>query len=306
MAGSFKKILGTILAVFFCVHLSYALDPIQQAAKFFREKKYDKASEIYSRVIKTYPGTDWEIVSRFMTAKIFEARGDTEKAIEAYKHIISRHKKSAYAEEAYFSVARLRLASGDNVNAVKAYEAYLRAYPTGSFAPIAYFNAANIRRQAKDYDKALAYYSKILALYPNDLFFYSWAAIYSGHIHFIKSEYGVAADFYRRVINSDKNRFLHTLSSLYLGEAFMKSGDYASAESVFQNILKTTRHFSEEALYGLARAQFDGAKYEMAEETLETIEQLYPDSVWMKEVKDRLKITKARLNEEKKKEEKKF
>ncbi len=304
MTGSFKRLFAAAISFFIFSHPAYANDPIQQAAKFFKEKKYDKAAEVYSKVIKTYPNTDWELTSRFMTAKIHEAKGDTENAIEAYKHIVSKHKKSAYAEESYFSVAKLRSASNDNINAVKAYEAYLKAYPAGTFAPIAYFNAANINREAKDYAKALEYYSKILSLYPNDFFFYSWSAIYSGHIHFIKKEYETAADFYRRVINSDRNRFLHTLSSLYLGEALMEKKDYASAEIVFQNILKTTRQFSEEALYGLARAQFESSKYDMAKETLETIAQLYPQSVWMKEVKDKLKVTEAKLREAKNKDAK--
>ena len=166
---------------------------------------------------------------------------------------------------------------------------------------MALFNSANILKESKDYAKALEYYGKILSIYPGEPFFYSWAAIYSGHINFIRADYDTAIEFYRRVINSDNNRMLHTLSLLYTGEAYIEKKDYAAAEGIFQNILKTTRQFSEEALYGLAKAQYKSAKYEMAKETLETIEQLYPQSVWMKEVKDKLKTIDLRIKEAKNK-----
>lgn len=279
-------------------------DPMEQAGKYFKEKKYDNALEIYSKTIKTYPGSDWEQISRVMIARIYEAKGDVEKAVDAYKLIITKFKHSSYAEEAYFAVAKMRSSSSDPATALKAYDAYLKAYPAGQFAAMAYFNAANIYRGDKNYPKALEYYGKILSSYPGEQFFYSWAAIYSGHISFIRSDYDGAIVFYRRVINSENNRFLHTLSSLYTGEAYIEKKDYLAAEGVFQNILKTTRQFSEEALYGLAKAQYKAGRFEMAKETLETIEQLYPDSVWMKEVKSKLKTIEARLKDAKKKETK--
>lgn len=297
MTGKIRA-LAVVAAVFLgSAAFADSSDPMELAGKFFKEKKYDQALEIYSKTIKTYPGSDWEQVSRVMIARIYDAKGDTEKAVDAYKIVITKFKNSSYAEEAYFAVAKMRSKSSDPSAALKAYDAYIKAYPSGQYAAMAYFNAANFYRAEKNYPKALEYYEKILSSYPGEQFFYSWAAIYSGHISFIRSDYDSAIVYYRRVINSENNRFLHTLSSLYIGEAYIEKNDYAAAEGVFQNILKTTRQFSEEALYGLAKAQYKAGRFEMAKETLETIEQLYPDSVWMKEVKNKLKTIEARIKE---------
>jgi len=297
MGNRFKIFLFIYIFLF---SLIIAEGPVEQANKYFKIGKYNEAIQIYSKVKEVYPDTDWARISVLMIAKSLEKLGKIEDAIDEYKVLITKHKNTDFAEEAFFAIARLRAAKGDTDNSIKAYESYLKSYPRGQFKSMALFNIASLYKEKKRYSEAIEKYNEILNNYPNEIWFYSWSAINIGHIYMIKDNYDAAFESYQRVLNVEDNKFLYTLSLLYKGQAFIEKGDYKTAVTIFQNILKTTTYFSEEALYGLAKAYYKSNMLVMAKETLESLLQLYPNTIWKNEVNSKLKNIKKRLEKEKK------
>ena len=295
-----KKLL-ILLTAFLLVIPVFADDPIKEAKKHYDKGRYDKALKIYKTVKAKFPGTDWEAVSYLMMAKIYEQKGDFDKAIDLHKKIIKKFSKNTLAEEAFFSVARLRTIAGDASKAIKAYKAYLNIYPHGQLRVIALFNIASLYREKNKDRTAIKYYGAVLKNYPNEMWFHSWSAIYSGHIYMGRNEFDKAIEYYQRVIKSDKNKFMGTLSKLHIGQAHLEKGNNKAAQNVFQNILRTTNQFSEEALYGLAKAHYRAGEYEMAHEVLDTILQMFPQTIWEKDIKSKLKNIDKKLKKKNKK-----
>lgn len=294
-----KSILFLFLYFFICSSI-FTEDPIGQANKYFQMGKYNEAIQIYSKVKEVYPDTDWARISLLMIAKSQEKLGQVDAAIDEYKLLITKHKDTDFAEEAFFAIARLYASKGKTDNAIKAYESYIKNYPFGQFKSMALFNVASLYKEKKRYSKAIEKYQEILNNFPSELWFYSWAAINIGHIYMIKDNYDAAIESYQRVLNIEKNKFLYTLSLLYKGQAFIEKGDYKTAISIFKKILKTTSYFSEEALYGLAKAYYNATMIVMAKETMESLLQLYPKTIWKNEVNNKLKSIKKKLEEKKK------
>ncbi|HDQ25909.1 MAG TPA: tetratricopeptide repeat protein [bacterium] len=287
-----RRVFNLLLILVFIPAVLYPAkseDPLEQAARLFKNKKYEEAVSICERVKVTYPGSDWDLAARILAAKIHEKSGAIDRAVTEFSGIISKFPEKGQAEEAYFSVGRLRAGAGRPKEAASAFELYLKKYPRGAYAAAANFNIASIYRDAGDSRRALSYFETILKKYPNEPWFYSWSAIYSGHIYMKRKDYDRAVESYLRVIDSDENRFLHTLSSLHRGQASLEKKDYRTAAAIFQNILKTTNHFSEEALYGLGRAQYLNGDFVMARETLMTIVQMFPAGAWRVDAEKRIK-----------------
>jgi tetratricopeptide (TPR) repeat protein len=291
-----------ITGIFLCflvpVCMSASDNPVDAANNFFKNGRYKEALEIYTKVIATYPGTDWAIMSHLMSARSLEKTGRNDDAIEEYKTIINKYPKSDIAEEAYFSVARMRADKGQSENAVKAYRSYLKAYPMGQFRVMALFNIALLYKEKGDNKNALPAYGEILKSYANEPWFYSWAAIYSGHIYMGEKDYDRAIECYQRVINSSDNNFLYNLALLHRGSAFTEKKDYKAAVALFQQLLKTNNYFAEEALFGMGKANYKAGEFEMAKESLTTLLQLFPATVWKNDAESKLKTIEKRIKAE--------
>ncbi len=286
--------------IFFCFLFFFILpvisdDLINQAESLYQKGKYEEAIKICLKIKKVYPGSDWDLSAHFITAKIYEARGENEKAIEEYKKIIFNFKDNIYAEEAFFYIAKIRTKMGQYINAVKAYEAYIQKFPDGKYIILAIFNAALIYKQNANYSEALNKFNDILRKYNSDFWFYNWSAIYSGHIYAEKGDFDKAIEYYDRVIKKENNEALLSLANLYKGMIFIKKKDYEKAKDTFQKILKTTSSFSEEAMLGLAEANFKSGEYELANEIYQSLLEIYPDTVWKNYAENKIKKLKKFL-----------
>jgi tetratricopeptide (TPR) repeat protein len=279
-------------------------NPIDAANDFYKRARYKEALDIYARVIATYPGTDWAIMAHLMTSRSLEKLGKNDDAVEEYKKIINKYPKSGLAEEAFFAVARIRAEKGQVDNAIKAYQSYLKTYPMGQYGVMALFNIAALYKEKGDTKNALSVYVEIMKGFPNEPWFYSWAAIYTGHIYYGKKDFDRAIDNYQRVINTAENRFLYNLSMLHRAQAFMEKKDYKTAVVIFQELLKANNYFAEEALYGMGKAHYKAGEFEMAKESLVTLLQLFPATVWKDDAESRLKTIEKRIKTQRETEDK--
>ncbi len=292
-----------ILILLFMPFFAFASEnPLAQADKFYAMEKYKEALEMYEKIKATYPGTDWAAMSYLMSARSYEKTGKTDSALEQYRAIIAKFGKSRIAEEAYFAVARLRAAKGRPKDAIKAYQLYNAAYPMGQYRVMALFNMASLYKEKGNSAAALAKYGELLKNFPNETWFYSWSAIYCGHIMYMKKDYNQAIEYYQMVINTENNKFLYTLASLHRGQAYIEKKDYKTAVSIFEKLLKKSTYFAEEALYGLGKAHYKANEFEMAKESLETLLQLFPETVWKGDVQKKIKTIEKRIKAEGKKD----
>jgi len=290
-----KKIF--ILSVFLAAipFLIFPESPLDQAKKYYEMKRYDHALKLYKKVKNTYPDSDWDVMAHVMTARIYEHQRKFDSAVGEYKKVIKKFSDKPQAEEAFFAIGRLRTVMGDPSKSVKAYQAYLKVYTNGVYGAMALFNIANLLKEKGKHRQALEYYGEVLKKHANEPWFYSWSAIYSGHIYSHRKDYDKAIEIYSRVIRTDSNKFLYNLATLHRGQAYLDKKDYNAAKAVFQSILKESSDFSEEALYGLGKANYMSGDYEMSKEVLETLVQMFPSTVWKKDVEMRLKKINKKL-----------
>ncbi len=291
-----------IFFLFITLHL-FAEDPIVQAEKYFQIGKYEEALKICNNLKQVYPDSDWALQSALLSAKIYQKKEQTEKAVEEYTSIIKEFKKNPQAEEAFFEIGRIFMLKNNYDRAINAYNLYLKKYPRGQYKVMALFNIASLYKGKGDYDKALSSYNEILQNYINDVWFYNWSAIYCGHIYHSKRNFNKAAEYYDMVIKNDENKYFSTLASLYKGINLIDSGDNKAAEDLFQNMIKSRSLFVEEALIGLAIAQYKDGDYELAKESFSTLIDTFSDSLWRTYADEKIRIIDKRLAKIKQKEE---
>ena len=304
MASRSKLLLPLILFFGAATAAQASENPMDAANVLYRNGRYKEALGVYIKVKATYPGTDWESMSYLMTARCYEKTKDTDDALHEYRAIIGKFPKASIAEEAYFAVARIRAEKGLSAEAISAYRSYLKNYPMGGFRPMALFNIALLFRDKGDDKSALDSFALILKDYPSEQWFYSWSAIYSGHIYMAKKDYDDAIDSYQRVINRADNKFLYNLSSLFRAQAFMEKKDYSTSVAIFQKLLQENNYFAEEALYGMGKAHYKAAEFDLAKESFETMLQLFPDTAWKKDVNEKLKTIEKRIKTQREAEQK--
>jgi outer membrane protein assembly factor BamD (BamD/ComL family) len=291
-----KKYLLTLFLPFLFVFPLCADDLIVQAEKMAASGSVKEAIQLFNKIKQTYPDSDWSMKACLSLASLYEKQGKTENAVNEYKKVISDYSKKPQAEEAFFHIARLKAMQRDSEGAAAAYRSYLERYPQGAYKVMALFNIASLMRDANQEEKALKYYTEILNNYAGQTWFYSWAAIYSGHINFGMKQYDRAIGFYERVIKRDDNKSLYTLSNLYIGLALMQKKDYEAAKGVFATLLKSSNYYSEEAMIGLGSAYYKAKEYDLSKEVFDTFLVTYPKSVWEDYVKKRLKRVEAKIS----------
>jgi tetratricopeptide (TPR) repeat protein len=290
-----KVLSGIVIFLFFLITTLSSQDLIQQAENLYKNEKYDDVLKICLRVYQIYPKSDWELTAHKLAARVYEKRNQLEKAIDEYKKIITNFTDNLQVEEAYFSIARLRMLMNQDANALKAYEAYLQKFPDGKYNILAIFNMGLIYKTNGNFTSALNKFNEIIRYYNNDLWFYNWAAIYSGHIYAEKGDYDKAIEYYDRVVKRDKDNSMYSLALLYKGRVFIQKKDYKTAQMVFQQILKFSSAFSEEAMIGLADAYYKAGEYELANEIYQSLIEIYPSTVWKNYVENELKKIKNLL-----------
>jgi tetratricopeptide (TPR) repeat protein len=294
-----KNILFLLAAfLLFGVSVMAAEDPFLNASDLVKNGKYEEAIKLLIHIKQLYPDSEWYPKCILMTARIYEKMKKYNDALAEYKSLIEKFPQNSLTEEAYFSVGGIRSFLNQQDSAVKAYDAYLKNYPAGRYCVIALFNTASIYRDSGQEDEAMKYYGKILSFYPDDKWFYSWAAIYTGDIFSKRKDYDRAIEAYERVIKSPDNSTLYGLSLLHRAQAMMDKNDFISAKAAFKEILKMNNGFQEEALYGMGKAHYKLGEYDMAKEIYISLLDLFPDTVWRKNVEKGLKIIGQKLDKQ--------
>ncbi|MEI7542349.1 MAG: tetratricopeptide repeat protein [bacterium] len=276
----------------------FSIDPFTEAKTLSEKGKYAEAIKVYMRVKQLYPDTEWVPRSILQVALNYEKMNKYDDAIAEYKTLIEKYSTLHVAEEAYFAIGRIRTTQNMAVQAVKAYELYLRNYPKGEFAVMAYFNEAAIYKQTGNKDEALRCFNEILNNYQNELWFHSWAAIYSGDIYSGRKDYDRAIAKYQKVTDSDKNKVLYSLSLLHLAQANMEKNDFISAKNAFNELTHKDNFFQEEALYGLGKSYYKLGEYKLAKDVYTSLLQMFPETIWRKNVEKGLKLMDKKINKQ--------
>jgi tetratricopeptide (TPR) repeat protein len=277
-------------------------DPMIRTQQLTAKGRYDDALKLLITVRQKFPDTDWANRSYLLSAGIYEKMKRNDDAVAEYKNIIQKFPASENAEEAYFAIARIKESQDNDSQAIKAFAQYLKNYPKGGHAVMALFDIATLFKQEGRHDDALKYFSEILRNYPDEKWFYSWSAIYSGHIYAARKNYDKAIESYQMVINSKDNTFLYTLSELHRAQAYMGKKEYATAKALFHDILKANKYFQEEALYGMGKAHYKLGEYDMAKEVYVSLLEMFPDTVWRANVEKGMKLMDKKLDKQRKEE----
>jgi len=131
-------------------------------------KQWNKANEIYAKIIEKHPSRPQAIEAQFWIALGTKEKGDNTAAIELINKAITAHPNHPLVPTALFYLAQAKLATGDVSGAVKVFTELAEKYPDSQTAPFTYFARMQILARERKVDEINALMREFITKYPKD------------------------------------------------------------------------------------------------------------------------------------------
>ena len=97
--------------------------------KFYSDKEWDKASQIYSKFLQSFPNHEFSPNALMGIGAVYEAKGDFEKAVDTYRKVYENFPGSYRAAEARLALGQIYERQGQKAKARQIYESIPAAHP---------------------------------------------------------------------------------------------------------------------------------------------------------------------------------
>ena len=143
---------------------------ILSAEIFTDYENYDSAIELLS----PYTGGRDEFAAQalFMTARIYERKGNITEADSLYRRVYEGHSRSAYAEEAMYRTGEVYYSAGDYAAAYTRFNTYVYKYASGRFSDAALFYSADCALRLGENDRCVMLNKTLLQKWPASVYAY--------------------------------------------------------------------------------------------------------------------------------------
>ena len=133
-------------------------------------KNYDAAIQL----LEPYTGgrDDFSAQALFMTAKIYERKGEVQKADEVFRRTYETHPRSVFAEEAMYRAGELYYSGGDYAQAYSRFNSYVYKYASGRFSDAAMFYCADCALRLGENDRCVMLNKTLLQKWPASVYAY--------------------------------------------------------------------------------------------------------------------------------------
>ena len=171
------------------------------AESYYKKRKYPKAIEHYTSVIKNYPQSEYVELSQFQIALCHRKAGREEKANALLAEFSVTYPTSDLADNAAFQVAEYHRGKEQYKEAMNAYGELAAKYPHSELADDALWNVGWCGIKLKNNDRSVKAFQQLLNEYPQSRLADS-AAFWIGVNYERMGKWQAAADSHRKLMNS--------------------------------------------------------------------------------------------------------
>ncbi len=143
---------------------------ILSAEIFTDYENYDSAIELLAPY--TSGRDDFAAQALFMTARIYERKGNISEADSLYRRVYESHSRSAYAEEAMYRTGEVYYSAGDYSAAYTRFNTYVYKYASGRFSDAALFYSADCALHLGENDRCVMLNKTLLQKWPSSVYAY--------------------------------------------------------------------------------------------------------------------------------------
>ncbi|MCC7492050.1 MAG: tetratricopeptide repeat protein [Fimbriimonadaceae bacterium] len=225
------------------------------AVSLFEAKKYPEALDAAKQVLAKHPQHPVVADALWYGGQALRQAKQLNEAVAWFQRLVDEHAKSALAPDALYAIVEIEQARGRREAAQKAADRLAKEYPgADAQSKNARLRMANERLTAKDYAAAAKLYREALAGASGDA---AAAALHGlAEASFELQQWDEAISAYRKLIDQHPRYQTVNRAKLRLGEALLRKGDPAGAETLYRDYLKGTPSGTDAVLarYNLALA----------------------------------------------------
>lgn len=132
--------------------------------------KYDEAIQLLSPY--TSGRDEFAAQALFITARMYERRGDASTADETYRKIYETMPRSSYAQEAMYRAGEVYYSAGKYAEAFSRFNAYIYKYASGDFSDPAFYYCGDCALRLGELDRSVMLNRTLLQKYPSSVYAY--------------------------------------------------------------------------------------------------------------------------------------
>lgn len=132
--------------------------------------KYDEAIQLLAPY--TSGRDDFAAQALFITARMYQRRGDAASADENYRRIYESMPRSAYSQEAMYRAGEVYYSAGKYSEAFSRFNAYIYKYSSGDFTDPAFFYCGDCALRLGEFDRSVMLNKTLLQKYPASVYAY--------------------------------------------------------------------------------------------------------------------------------------
>ena len=234
---------------------------LTRAAVLLQLKKWNEASAVYEKVLKTAPE---ESQTYFLLAETYHKANQPEKAISVYQRFIENLPNSPDVISAWFFIGRVAYNMGDYALAAQAFEETLLLKPDFEQVQL---NLAEVYRELGNDEKVQAIYSKMMRDAPSNTLPY----LGLGQYYLSRRELEKANEVFGKLREEHPQ---DPLVAKGIAHSYMNNGYFAEAAEIFSALHKQAPNDGELSYFLAYALESTGRK----QEALEAYQSIPPKS----------------------------
>jgi tetratricopeptide (TPR) repeat protein len=228
-----------------------------------------------NQLAQSYPKSTYQADLLFQSAESYVKLNQYEKAIEMYKKVISEYPKSSYVKKSLLNLGLLYFNSNRNDEAIRCYKQVLADYPGTDEAENALIGLKNVYVDMNDVDSYYAYVKSLGVLTASDLIEQDSLSYLAAEKIYMTGDYEKAARSLKSYIDKHPDgRFLLN-AHFYYGDCNYRANNNAEALVSFDYVIgRPQNRFTEPALLGASRIKLREKDYGAAAEYFRKLEEV--------------------------------
>lgn len=210
---------------------------IQIADAYQEAEEFQKALDIYNRILNDYPRNYYSDYIQFQLANIFLKQRMLDKAFLAFSNLTQNFPASRLLPEAKYYKAVIYFAQAEYIKTQIKLENLMEKHPTAKIIPEAKYLYAKSYFNQKDYEKALEILKECRTEYRN-LPIGQLAYIDTGLAYLNLEEFKKAKNIYTEFLRIYPRSEYRNSVALYLGGIYEKEDNFNQAERHYQSVAK--------------------------------------------------------------------
>lgn len=220
-------------------------------------ERWDKAVEIYDRILKDYPGSVYADYVQYRQGIALLKLAKIESATLAFQSLRQNFPKSKYLADIDYYLGVAYFKKSDWPTAIKSIETFLKNpnHPPDFIPEANYVLALSYLNMSKP-DDAIKIFQKIIKIYPNDLAVVRNSEIGIAKAYHVKGDDKEAVKRFKLIIYKYPDTDSEADAMLWLAQYYFKAADYPQAIDHYQQILKRFKDMEKNGLvhYELGQA----------------------------------------------------